>query len=176
MTAILKRYGLILLFCLLGIWIQGSLLRVFQSTAFFGTQGLVANIPLIIVIFLAFHEVSVFGAILAFSLGLELDLFSGVRIGPWAGTLVMVYGFIACFAQRIYVESGFAAMFAVFFASLLASCIYLIYVFEITGLGGLLVSRILGEALFSALIAPLVFRLLRRFIYKRELGSGRMAR
>lgn len=167
---------MILLIALLGTWIQASVLRLSALDSLFGHQGVVANIPIIMVIFLAFYEPTAFGAILAFLIGLELDLFSGVRVGPWAGTFVLIFGLIACFAQRIFVESGFAAVVAVFFASLLGSAVYLLFMLEGGEFHGFLATRIVGEALLSALLAPFVFRLMRRYVYTREHGGGRMGR
>ena len=46
------------------------------------------------------------------------------------------------------------------FSSLLGSAVYLLFVLEITEFNGLLVGRIIGEAVYTAALAPLVFRML----------------
>jgi len=170
-----RRVGLLLLLGMLCVWLQGSFLRVFTGSSLWGTQGLVPNLCLIMGVFLAFYEVSTLGAIITFFIGLELDLFSGVRIGPWAGTLVLLFGLIACFAQRIFVESAFAGILAVFFASLTSSIIYLLFVLDRTPINTMLLWHIFGEAVFTAILAPLFFKILKKILYKREAVTGRMA-
>ena len=170
MMIYLKRVLVFLALTVASVWLQGSVIRsVFSDTA------IVPNIPLILVVFLSFFEVSPFGAVLAFAIGFEFDMFSGIRIGPWAGTFVLLFGVIACFAQRIFVESGPAVAVAAFVSSLLGSLVYLLFTYEIRPFTGGLVWQILVEAIFTGIIAPFVFKLLKWVIYRREQVSGRMA-
>ena len=170
MTVYLKRFALILLLGLVAVWIQGTVLR-----SFFSPQGVVPNLLLILVVFLGFYEVSVFGAILAFAIGLEFDLFSGVRLGPWAGTLVFLYGSLACFAQRIFVDSSLSSMVAVFFSSIVGSGMYLLFMYGSHPSAGDMIWTLLLEALFTAVCAPFIFAFLKKTVYKREPVSGRMS-
>jgi rod shape-determining protein MreD len=158
-----KRILWVLLLGLVATWIQGAVVRSFVSD-----YGVVPNLILIIVVYLAFHEVNSFGAFLAFLVGFEFDLFSGIRLGPWAGSCVLVFGLLACFAQRMFVESALATVVAVFFSSLAASIVYLLCTYELHPLTSGRVLIILVEALFSAVLAPVVFRVLRVAIPRRE--------
>ena len=63
---------------------------------------IVPNFILIMVICLGFNLVTPGAATLAFSLGLVFDLYSGVLLGPWAGTFVLVYVILSLLSQRLY--------------------------------------------------------------------------
>ncbi len=169
MTIYLKRAALVLILGLVAVWIQGTVLR-----GLFSAQGVVPNLVLILVVFLGFYELSVFGALLAFLVGLEFDLFSGVRLGPWAGTLVFLYGCLACFAQRIFVDSSLSSMVAVFFSSIAGSLMYLLFMYGAHPSAGDMFWKLLLEALFTAVCAPFFFMFLKKTVYKREPVSGRM--
>ena len=58
-----------------------------------------------VLVYLAFYEVSTFGAALAFLLGLQLDVSSAKLLGPWAGSFVLVYGFLGPLSQRIFIDT-----------------------------------------------------------------------
>jgi len=117
---------------------------------------------LVCVVFLAFYEFSVAGVVMAFLLGLLLDLHSGVLLGPWAGSYLIVYATFAFLSQRLFVESPIVAMSVVALGTLLSGVVFVILAFEYQTVtqGGLMMLG--GQAVASALIAPLVFRFLSR--------------
>lgn len=172
----LRQLALIIVSALLGVFLQSSALPWVLPDSF-----VVPNLMLAMVAFLAFYEVSPFGALLAFLTGLVLDLSSGVLLGPWAAAFVAVYGFLSVVSQRIFVESTLSVMSAVFAAALLSHVVYasLLLQFSHNQDAAYLVSvSVLGEALFSAFLAPLVFYLLKLsgFLKPSVRGSVRVVR
>lgn len=163
--------------------VLGLVCTVLQGTVFrsLGPLALVIpNFALMLVVFLAFYEVSAFGALLAFIVGLELDLFSGVFIGPWAGSCVAVYGFLSALAQHLFIESVLAASIVVFLSALGMNLVYMILVFEFKPIEFPIFWRVLGDSFVTALVAPAVFWLLRRFAQrfgdlKRDRNTGRFS-
>lgn len=135
-------------------------------------QGIVQNLGLpawcvpqgvlVCVVFLAFYEFSLAGVALAFFLGLLLDLSSGVLLGPWAGSYVIVYSVFAFLSQRLFVESAVVAMAVVAIATVLAGVAFLLLAFEYQAVGREDLVMLGGQAVASAFIAPLVFRGLTR--------------
>jgi rod shape-determining protein MreD len=148
-----------LLYGLVAVFIQSTLLKLFAPG-----HMVVPNFVLILVSFLAFYEVSVLGTIIAFILGAQMDLASGLLLGPWCAGFVAVFGMLSSLSQRLFVESPVASFLAVFFASLLASFVYLILVlqFEPAGAQHFTFSLLLLlEAGLTALLAPVVFKMLK---------------
>ena len=163
MPAVMKRTVWVLLLGLIIIWLQGAVLRPLVSD-----NGVVPNLMLMLVVYLAFYEVTPYGALLAFLLGFEFDLFSGVRLGPWAGSFVLVFGVLACFAQRMFVESALATALAVLLSSFAASLVYLLCTYELHPPSAGRMAIVVMEAFLSAVIAPFAFRLLRVILRRRE--------
>ncbi len=139
---------------------------------------LVPDFIVIMVVVLAFYEPGIFGAVMSFVLGLLLDMSSGLILGPRAGSSVALFGFLSSLSQRLFVESPVALVVVVFFATLLDSLIYVILLTEFQsvvtegvpffGWGAL------GEALLTAIVAPLVSWFVRFCIARRvsSLTSG----
>lgn len=167
-----RKILVILVLGLIAIFVQGTMLKSLAPGAI-----IVPNLFLVLVAFLAFYEVSVFGAILVFILGLELDVASNVLLGPWAASLVAVYGILSSVSQRVFVESTLAIFLGVLCACILATFVYLVIVFQFQPrVGGLLsyTLTLLVEALFSAILAPLIFGALKAFFVGRaEHAPGR---
>lgn len=145
-----------ILFSFFGLILQGVVLHSVLPAY------LIPNFLLIAVVFLGFHEVSVFGVVLAFVCGLMFDLFSGVLIGPWSGSFVFVYALLALFAQRLFTRSRFTVMLSVFLANVIATALYFALLYQFQSIEGRLFSISLVESLSSSLAAPLVFSLLGR--------------
>lgn len=145
-----------LIFSFLGLVLQGVMLRALLPVY------LIPNFLLIVIVFLGFYEVSVLGVILAFACGLIFDLFSGVLIGPWAGSFVFVYALLALFAQRLFTRSLSTIMLSVFLANVIATAMYFALLYQFQSIEGRLFSSFLVESISSALIAPIVFALLSR--------------
>jgi rod shape-determining protein MreD len=168
-TSSLKQIIYPLALALLGLLIQGSLLRFALPN--FTTPNLV----LILVVFMGFFEASPLGAVLVFLIGLESDLCSGVSIGPIAGAYSAVFGVIVALSTRLFVESGVAVAISVFVSSLVSSVVYLLLGYQFSFTSGRTASLILWEATFTAVLAPATFAVLRRIlITRRERPVGRL--
>ena len=100
--------------------LQGSLLHIGLPVS------LVPQLVVVLVVSLAFSEVSVFGCVMTFVLGLLMDFSSAMLVGPWAGALVVVYGVLAVLSHRLFIESGVAAEAEVNIDNLLAEANYII--------------------------------------------------
>lgn len=157
-----------LIFCVFGlvaVLLQGILLR-------FGLpDALLPQFVLMIVIYLGFNEISVLGTFVAFVLGLFLDFSSALLLGPWSGALVTVYGIMAVLSSRLFIESPLVAAFISFLASVVASVIYMLLGYEYRTLAWQDLSRIVGQALCTAVLAPVVLRLMARRLKKRSSPS-----
>ncbi len=149
--------------------VLGFCLLIAQSCArhLFLPEWLVPQGLLVCAVFLAFYEFSFLGALIAFILGLLLDLSSGVLVGPWAGAYVVVYSIFAFLSRRLFVESRLVAMTVVAIATLLAGFVFISLAFEyqeVTADDWLMLG---GQALTSSLITPVVFRALKS-VWRRQ--------
>jgi rod shape-determining protein MreD len=120
-------------------------------------QGLVAC-----VVYLAFFESSVIGALLAFSCGLLLDLTTATVLGPWAGAYVLVYALLSFMSPRLFVESSLVTMVVTAVTSVFSGAVYLFLAFEYQSLSREDFVMLLGQAVASALVAPMVVAILGR--------------
>jgi rod shape-determining protein MreD len=149
--------------------VQGALHQV-GLPAWLIPQGV-----LVCVVFLAFYEFSLAGVVMAFLLGLSLDMSSGVLLGPWAGSYVVVYAILAFLSQRLFVESALVAMLVVASATVIAGVLFLLLAFEYQAVTREDFLLLVGQAFASALIAPFVFRYLLRSWRKVGVSFGRRA-
>ncbi|MBN8548419.1 MAG: rod shape-determining protein MreD [Deltaproteobacteria bacterium] len=163
----LRRVLLTLVFGLLSILIQGTVIRGLFPAA------VVPSLLLILVVFLAFYETSVLGAVLAFLLGIEYDMCSALVVGPWSGTFVLVFGVVALLSQRIFVESPAAVMVTVFLSTLLSNVVYLLVVSQVRPSGVFFGWSVLLEALLTAAICIPFFSLYRKLLVPAPAGPGR---
>ena len=163
----IRRISLTLLFGLLSILIQGTLIKALFPGA------VVPGLLLVLVVFLAFFETSVLGVILAFLLGIEYDMCSGLMIGPWAGAFVVVFGVVASLSQRIFVESPVAVMVTVFLSSLFSNFVFLLIVLQVRYTNAVFGWAFFVEALLSAAVCVPLFSLYRKFLVPVPVGPGR---
>lgn len=163
-----RRALFILIVGLLSIVLQGTFLKLVQPSM------LVPNLPLIVVVYLGFNEANRFGALMAFLVGLELDLYSGILLGPWAGTFVVVFTALSIISQRLFVDSLTVVFLATFLSSLVSCLLFVLLSsqFNPTLAGGVSISFL--EALISGVCAPLVFLLLQQVLPWRKQLSGSM--
>lgn len=149
---------------LISILVQGT---VFKSVipGFFAP-----NLLLVLLVYIAFYEVSAFGAVLAFLLGLEFDVHLGMLLGPWAGSFVLVFGILALLSQRIFVQSSLVVFIAVLVSCLGSNIFYLGLRYPFIPVGWEAVSTVVYEGLLTAVLSPFLFPLLRKIIPKREQG------
>jgi len=160
-----KTVALIFLMALGAIFLQGTLLRTFLPPI------IIPNLMFILLIFLSFYAVSVSGALLVFLLGLMLDLFSGVLLGPWAASFMVVFIIISLLSQRLFVETFIASCLAVFVGSLICSLAYKTITYGLMFDGNSFVF-FLVEAFVTAVFAPFVFHGLRAVLLRRESGMA----
>ena len=161
-----RRAFWILLLGALALVVQGTILKsIFPELV---TPVFVISL----VVFLGFYEASALGAVLAFVLGLQLDMFTGILLGPWAAAFVVTFFVLASLSQRLFVDSALAAFVVVCAACMLSSTIYILLFFKLEAISWLVVWRLLIEAFVSALFAPFLLRLVRRLLLKRERSSS----
>lgn len=120
---------------------------------------------LILVVALSLYYHNIFGLIGSFLLGLLADFASARYLGPNAAGAVSAFLFVGIVANRVYADK----VFAVFIIAFLCSCVkaataILLLTFCVPHyhVPAEAVGTMIGEAFASALISPLVFRLLRR--------------
>lgn len=167
----MRRRLLILVLGVLALLISGT---AFRSMA---PQLVAPNLMALLLVWVAFHDVSSSGALLAFLLGLELDFSSGMLLGPWAGAYVIIFGLLVLGSRRIFIESGLVVCLAVFSAVLLSTLLYHVTLVLVYGTARFelgVVSTALIEAGLSAALAPLLFYAARRAAPRREIeGAAR---
>jgi len=165
----LKSLLLIFLLALVSIFLQATLLPSFLPPI------LVPNFMLVLLVFLSFYAVNVSGAFVVFFLGILLDMFSGILIGPWAASFMVVFIGISLLSQRLFVETFVASSLAVFFGTLFCSLVYKTITFGLAFEGQSIVF-FLVQGLIAAVLAPVLFQLLRSILLRKELGmAGRPA-
>lgn len=147
--------SLLVLVIALAIVAAQSLLHRVGVPEWFLPQGLIGC-----VVYLAFFESSVSGALLAFACGLLLDLTTATVLGPWAGAYVLVYALLSFMSPRLFVESSLVTMVVAAATSVFAGSVYLFLAFEYQSLSHEDLIMLLGQAVASALVAPFVVSLL----------------
>jgi rod shape-determining protein MreD len=148
---------LVVLVIALALLATQSLLHLAGVPEWLLPQGLIACI-----VYLAFFECSVAGALLAFLCGLLLDLTTATVLGPWAGAYVLVYALLSFMSPRLFVESTLVTIVVAAVTSMLAGAIYLFLAFEYQSLSREDLIMLLGQGVASALVAPLVVSILAR--------------
>lgn len=127
---------------------------------------LIPQFVVVVVVFLAFYEISLVGVLLAFALGLLTDLTAAHSLGPWAGACVTVYGLFVLLSQRLFIDSGPVAMAVSAVSVALTHLLYLSIESNRPEISLGLIGEIVISALCSGLCAPLVFALLARRVGK----------
>ena len=166
----MKRICGLLLCGMIAVFIQGALLHC-------GLKAyLMPQLVILLVVYLAFHEVNAVVTFVVFGLGLLLDFSSAILVGPWAGALVAIYGVLAVLSQRLFVESSFVACITAFFAALAADVLYLGLAYQYQPDGASYPVEAIGQAFVTGLLAPLALGILSR-IFRRKVANpvGRAA-
>lgn len=162
---LIYRPAAFLLFGLGCLVLQGGVLKVLLPGI------VVPNLLLITVVYLAFFDVSIGGAILAFCLGLIADFGSGILLGPAAGSFVAVYGILSVLSQRLFIDSVLPATVAVAGSSILYSLVYMLLMLEAKGVSGVTFSAALLEAILTGMCAAPVLYLLKKLFGSRRAGE-----
>lgn len=148
----------IIVLSLLLVVIQGGVLKMALPT------WAVPNLFLVVVVFIAFRVPTVGGVLVAFCLGLILDLSTGKLLGPNAGSFAVVCGFLASISQRLYIKSYPAVAVTVFFSSLLSTLLFLVFTYEVRGISGVGLANSLLEGVITAAIGPFLMSLMDRYL------------
>lgn len=159
------RWLLVVFFySILAFFLQGTFLRIFLP------PYLIPHFCVLLVVFMAFYEVSARGAFLTFLCGVLVDVSAGGIIGPSAAALLIVYGVLAVISDRIFVESGLAS----FMVTLASVVIYqLTYLALMTSINPSLYDTLvvaIGQGLITGFITPWFFYF---FLRKLKLASRR---
>ena len=153
------------------VFLQGTLVKQLFPL------GAGPDIVLILVVFISFFQATLRGALLAFLLGLLVDLSSATILGPRAGAYIFIFGFLSSISQRLFIESNLAVLGSAFCASLVAQFVYVVIFFEFHPshtftLWPYFIWSTLLEAVSTAIIAPGVFWLLKGRWRKKRRKVG----
>lgn len=143
------------IYCLIAIFVQGSLLHGNLS-------GIVLpDLILVFVVFLALRFHNLYTLLIAFFLGLIFDAVSAKFLGPYAASFVVSYMLVYLLVGRLFAKRYFVFALIVFIASIAKSSFYLLMLrlFEIHQEISLSVFHLMfKEALYSALFSVLVLK------------------
>jgi|GEM_PF-2011903 len=148
--------GVLIGLVLLCVTVQG-LLRHFGLPPWGIPQSVV-----VCVVFLAFYDRTGLGALTAFIAGLVLDLSSATLLGPWAGACVAAFAALAFLSQRLFIESTAVAMMVTAMTAVVVACVYILLALKYQAISGADITMLVGQAISSALIAPLLIGVMKR--------------
>ncbi len=153
---------LFLLFSLVGfllVFLQTTLLHLLP----FGS--IVPDLTLVLCVYWGLNHPTVGAVLGSFILGYSVDVFSSPVLGLNAFALSLVFLAVYLSSRRIWIHNPFLSAAVVFFASWVkgAALVVVWTVFlAVDGLWMGVLKYIFLEALFAAILAPVVFLLLRR--------------
>ena len=143
---------------LIGLTIQASVVHTSAPAA------VAPDFILILTVAIALFYHSPGGALGAFLLGMLADFASAQYVGPNAAGCVVSFVLVGLIANRVYADKVFAVFIIAYVCSLAknmtALAMYAFYVPEFTFPQGIFRTMLL-EALLSAVLAPIVLRMLR---------------
>jgi len=132
-------------------------------------SALIPQLLIILVVALSFSEVNAFGCVMSFAIGLLLDFSSATLLGPWAGSCVVVFGVLAVLSQRLFIDSGVAAMVITFSSVVVANVLFSLFGSEYPALTWDYPQKVFGQAVVTALLSPFILGLLAR---RSRRGNG----
>lgn len=154
-------------------WILLYSLGALAAQGMLGHLGLpdtfIPQLLLVLVVALSFSEVNAFGCFMAFGVGLLLDFSSAVLLGPWAGSCVVVFGVLALLSQRLFIDSGIAAMVITFASVVAANVLFSLFGSEYPALTWEYPQKVFGQALVTAILSPALMGFLVR---RTRRGNG----
>jgi rod shape-determining protein MreD len=145
-----------LLYALVAIALQGILGHLGLADRF------IPQFLVIFVVYLSFAEANAFGCAISFAVGLLLDLSSAVLVGPWAGSFVVIFCVLALLSRRLFIDSGLAAMVITFASVVCANILFSLFGDEYPVLTWEYPQKVLGQALSTALISPILLGFMSR--------------
>lgn len=147
------------------IYLAAGLVALFLQTTVFPHLPVKPDLVLVLVVCLGLFHTPFAGALLAFLLGCLMDVFAGTTLGFFALTKTLVFFLVYSTRGRLYFDSHLAKAGLVLIAvSIETTMIFLLLRF--TSDSSILppsVGRlIVGPILFTTLVAPFCFALLKR--------------
>ena len=147
--------------CLVTIFVSLGGLALESSLAAIGLPlAFVPELPLVMVLFVSFYESSPLGALLAFVAGLIVDISGGQLLGPWAGSFVLCFGMLSLVSDRVFIESNFSLMTFSGAFVIVSHVLFLLISFDPLSQLSSEWLILLGKAVATAVLAPLVFPLI----------------
>jgi rod shape-determining protein MreD len=147
----------------------GILFLILQTTllSFLPIQRIRPDILLIFTLYLGLSFPPVSGGILAFLMGYLMDLFSGNALGFYALSRPLVFFAAQFFRERFYLEGFYSKfLFAFIYAVLEGLLIFLLmnalHPAPLGGLYPLLLTFLLPQSFFTALVTPPLFFLFQK--------------
>ncbi len=120
------------------------------------------NLLVIVVVYLGLREGGWHGGGLAFLLGLVEDCFSGIYLGLGAFSFLAIYLALRRMADRLYTDSLYLTLIAVFLATIVNGLLHLLLLLLFSASEGLyrtLLPGLLPQSLVNTLAAFIVFGL-----------------
>ena len=118
------------------------------------------NLLIIIVVYLGLRSTARFRGAAAFSLGLLQDCFSGLYLGLSGFSYLFIYLLIDKTSDRLYTDSRYLMILAVFLASMVCGLLDLLLLLIFSAANGIyttILPSLLPQSLVNALIASLIF-------------------
>jgi len=167
----LKHIGVIIILTLIGIVVQASFIHALSPAA------VAPDIFVVLSVYLALQHRTPKGAVCAFFLGVVADFASGQFLGPNAAGCVAAFFVAGTISERVYVERGLAMVLTVALAAIAKSLTFVTMLAFFVGVNILtseMIKTIALEAVFSAMIAPVVMWMLTK--QPRRAGAPSMLR
>lgn len=155
-----------------------ALFFVFLQATIFGTffpRWMIPNLCLVIVLYLGVYQSTALGALLAFLVGILLDLSSGQLLGPWGAAFVAIFGLLSQGGKKLFIDSSLTVVAVTFVAAIVGQVIYLLLLSQFAfSWRDFFSSSMFGAAISTALIAPACFAILRSgLLRKPSVGKSR---
>ncbi len=157
----MRKFAVILLLGALALIIPGTVLRTLAPDI------ITPNFIVALLVFVAFYENNPLGALSAFCLGLEMDICSGVLLGPWAASFIVVFSLLVACSRRIFIQSGLVVFLSVGLATVLSTLLFylmLLFVYGRFSFGSDAIGTLLIEAALSAVLGPMLFSGFKRVV------------
>jgi rod shape-determining protein MreD len=154
-----KRVVVFFVAATIGLLVQGSVVHTVAPSP----AAIAPDLILILVVFTALHIRGAMGVLIAFVLGLCSDFASAQYVGPCAAGMVAAFYSVIVISDKVFAERVIALCALTITASLVKSAMYtlMLYLYVDAKLFTLeTLERVGFEALLSAVLAPLVIKLL----------------
>jgi len=149
------RWVKLLLYLVLVVILQVSVLPAYLEDPY------KPNLMIILVSYLALREdISFFGPLIAYLLGLLHGTFSGAHFGLAGITMLIIYLMLSKISDQLYTDSDHLMVVVVFIATLIdavASLVFILLFSSSSGIYNSFLANLLPQALVNSLVASLIF-------------------